>query len=229
MRTALRRTGTVAGAAALLTLGAASAALAQQKEPAYPPDFPTAASGVCVGDIPYFQYQADFGENGQFVGNPMTITFKNPSGDPVVINTTVPAPGQSAQVLWPGASESPQDWPGWVNTGTEQNPVWEESTTDEGAFTRAPGGVTVEFATNPSISTTVTYPPASAICANPENPPTTTTTSGKPTTTAAGPTTASLPRTGAQTAAIALVAGGLVAGGTALVVSSGRKSAHSEV
>jgi LPXTG-motif cell wall-anchored protein len=221
----------VGGAAALLTLAAASTALAQDADPAYPPTVPTAAAGICVGDIPFFQYQVDFGSD-EFVGDPMTITFQNPSGDDFVISTTVPARGASATVLWPGASESPPDWPGWVNTGTVQNPVWEESTTDSGAFTRAPGGVTVDFETNPTLSTNVVYPPATAICANPKNPPTTTTTSGgqgQPTTSAAAPTGVSLPRTGAQTAAIALVAGGLVAAGTTLVVSSRRKSARSEV
>ncbi len=126
---------------------------------------PTRAAGVCVGDVPYFAYEVDFGDD-DFVGDAMTITFVNPDGDDAVIETTVPAAGERGVVLWPGASEDPQDWPGWE---LNEDGVWVETTEDEGAFTRAPGGVEVLFETNPTLDTTVTYPPASAICANPKN------------------------------------------------------------
>lgn len=152
------------GASALCAVASIPAAVAA---PDYPPTSPTRAAGVCVGDIPYFAYEVDFGSD-QYVGNPMTITFVNPNGPNAVINTTVPGVGEQPVVLWPGASEDPQDWPGWV---LDENGNWVETTEDEGAFTRAPGGVTVEFTTNPTVSTTVTYPPASAVCANPPRGP----------------------------------------------------------
>jgi hypothetical protein len=148
------------GAAALSTTAFVPAAFAA---PDYPPTTPTAVSGVCVGDIPYLAYQVDFGDDS-FVGDPMSITFVNPAGDDFVISTVVPAVGEPAAVLWPGASEDPEDWPGWE---LNADGVWVETTDDAGAFTRAPGGVEVQFATNPTLTTSVTYPPSTAVCANP--------------------------------------------------------------
>lgn len=155
---------TALAAATVLVASSAPAALAVDEE--YPPTIPTRVAAVCVGDVPFLSYAVDFGENNAFVGRPMTITFVNPAGENFVIDTTVPAPGTSQQVLWPGASVSPPDWPGWVLDADGQ---WVESTTDPGAFTRAPGGVEVQFAVNPTLTTRVTYPPASAVCANPKN------------------------------------------------------------
>jgi hypothetical protein len=199
----------------VLTCVAVAPAASAQVEPEYPPQEPTSAAGVCVGDIPFFQYQVDFGSEGEFVGRPMTITFVNPAGDDFVIDTVVPDAGDSAQVLWPGASENPPDWPGWVLVDGQ----WVESTDDPGAFTRAPGGVTVEFSTNPTLTTSVTYPPATAVCANPENPPTT-----PPSSPPSTPTRGGLATTGAEFAGLAVVGAGLVAGGAALVVASRRRT-----
>lgn len=202
------------GAAAVVLASAAPAAAVP-----YPPTAPALVQGVCVGDIPYFSYSVDFGENGKFVGRPMTITFVNPGGEDFVINTTVPAPGQTQQVLWPGASVSPQDWPGWV---LDSSGNWVESSTDTGAFTRAPGGVTVKFATNPTLSTNVTYPPATSACANPKRAATsgssiadtaltsTQDTAGKP-----------MPETGANLGAAAAAGVALIAG-AALVLAARR-------
>lgn len=161
------RAFSVTAAIGTSVLCAGAAIPAAVAAPDYPPTSPTRAAGVCVGDIPYFAYEVDFGSD-EFVGSPMTITFVNPNGADAVINTTVPAVGEPAAELWPGASEDPQDWPGWE---LDENGVWVETTEDEGAFTRAPGGVEVQFATNPTLSTTVTYPPATTACANPAQGP----------------------------------------------------------
>lgn len=195
----------------------------------YPPKLPTAASGVCVGDIPYFSYQVDFGEGGKFVGLPMTITFVNPSGANSVINTVVPAPTASAVVLWPGAAEEPNpDWPGWE---LDASGNWVETSTDEGAFTRAPGGVTVEFSVNPTLSTSTTYPPASAICANPPQstpegevvPAVDTETAETAVDTAAVASGDALADTGADvTLAAAAALGLVVVGGGALLIARRR-------
>jgi hypothetical protein len=206
-----RRVVSAAGVSCLAVLAASPLAHAQG-DADYPPRVPTAASGICVGDIPYLQYGVDFGSD-EFVGDPMTITFDNPSGDDVVITTTVPPAGQAATVLWPGASEDPQDWPGWV---LDENGQWVESTTDPGAFTRAPGGVAVTFATNPSLTTSVTYPPASAVCANPKNAP----RAGDKEATAG----VALARTGASVGSIGLAAGALVIGGAAAVTVARRRA-----
>ena len=159
----VQRVAALLGSATLSVAVLAPSAMAQE----YPPPSPTRAAGVCVGDIPYFAYEVDFGDDG-LVGSPMTITFVNPDGEDFVIDTTVPPAGERGVVLWPGASVDPEDWPGWE---LDENGIWVETTEDEGAFTRAPGGVGVEFTTNPTLTTSVTYPPATAVCANPQNPP----------------------------------------------------------
>jgi LPXTG-motif cell wall-anchored protein len=223
-----RRAAGLAGVACLALAAGAPVAAAQDDggdDPKYPPTIPTAASGVCVGDVPYFQYAVDFGDPS-LVGNTMTITFVNPNGDSEVITTTVPAAGETATVLWPGASVDPPDWPGWdFVDGT-----WVPTTTDRGAYTRAPGGVTVVFETNPTLSSTVTYPPASAICANPvnENPPPGNPPPGNPPGGPPGnPPTSTppggLPQTGAAIGSVALLGGGLIAAGTAAVAVSRRR------
>ena len=163
------RTAAALGTAALVAAAVAPSAFAQE----YPPPSPTAAQGVCFGDIPYLAYQVDFGDD-DLVGEPMTITFVNPNGEDFVIVTVVPAVGETGATLWPGASVDPEDWPGWE---LNEDGIWVETTEDEGAFTRAPGGVELRFETNPTLTTSVTYPPSTAVCANPTNP-----TQGGPTT-----------------------------------------------
>jgi LPXTG-motif cell wall-anchored protein len=206
------------GVAALCSTAILPAALAQE----YPPPSPTRAAGVCVGDIPFFEYETDFGDDS-LVGGPMTITFINPGGADFVINTTVPPVGERAVVLWPGASVDPEDWPGWE---LDADGIWVETTEDEGAFTRAPGGVGVEFTTNPTLTTSVTYPPATAVCANPENPsgddvPQPTTQSADA---AAAPAAETTPDTGAN-AVLPVVLGLLGVGIGALLVVAARRRA----
>ncbi len=219
-----------AGALALCATVAAPAAFAAEE---YPPTTPTRAAGVCVGDIPYFAYAVDFGSDS-FVGAPMTITFVNPGGADFVIETVVPDVDAPAAVLWPGASADPEDWPGWE---LNADGIWVETTQDEGAFTRAAGGVEVRFDTNPTLATTVTYPPATEACANPENFQTTggggTSNPETPTTGADNPVTptsveggeavqtaATTPQTGASVAlpiALGVTALGIGAGLTVMV------------
>lgn len=223
--TASRRGLTSAGVASLLIAGSAIGAAGQEAEPAYPPLSPSSATAECVGDLPYLSYRVDFGV--EFANEPLTIVWENPSGEDLVYQRQLDASGRAAasDILWPGASTSPKDWPGW----TSIDGVWTVDGNDEGAWTRYPEGVVnnVTFNVNPAQTLQVTYPPASMVCADPpvDNPPETTpATTGQPTTTTAAPTSASLPRTGAHTAALALVASGLVAAGTTLVVSSRRKA-----
>lgn len=229
-------------AAAGMSVTLAAPAVAQE-EPEYPPTTPTAADGICVGDIPYFQYAVDFGPNVPLDAT-VTITFVNPNGQSVIYT------GQplSGTVIWPGASENPQDWPGWSLLDGQ----WVEDPNDLGAYTRVPEGVQVIFelegaALGPTtlmatalapisvlfqdvatLTTTTTYPPATSVCAN---PPTGTTPppdepsddgTGEPST--ATPQQGGLAATGAQTAGLLIAGGGLLAGGTALVISSRRRA-----
>ena len=70
----------------------------------------------------------------------------------------------SGAVLWPGASASPPDWPGWIL----QNGVWVAA--DDG-FLWARGNISVLFEVNPSTVLTVSYPQSTEACADPENIP----------------------------------------------------------
>ena len=112
-------------------------------------------TAVCVSDIPFFAYEITEFPGATIINE---IRFENPTG-PDVVYTNQPLRGQ---VLWPGASEVPEDWPGWVL----QNGVWVEG--DDG-FLWASEQVTVIFTINPTATAVVNYPPASAICAGPQN------------------------------------------------------------
>ena len=66
--------------------------------------------------------------------------------------------------VYPGASVdaagNPTDWPGWMFDGDE----WVIDPSD--AYLR--DGLTVVIEVNPTATATVSYPPATAACANPE-------------------------------------------------------------
>jgi hypothetical protein len=149
----------------------------------------------------------------------MTITFINPDGEDFVIETTVPPVGERAVVLWPGASVDPEDWPGWE---LDEDGIWVETTEDEGAFTRAPGGVDVEFTANPTLTTSVTYPPSTAVCANPQNPTGGDVPTGGETPPAEGGG-APLPSSGFSRAVLPLGALAALSAGAGLVVASRRR------
>ena len=122
------------------------------------PLMPGDIASVCVGDVPYLQYGVTLPE-GLIVADPtpVTITFVNPTGEDYVI-TDMPL---SSTVLWPGASASePKMWPGWALEGDIYVPT-------EGNFAWTRSGVTIRFDVNPSYETSIQYPQASVLCANP--------------------------------------------------------------
>ena len=122
------------------------------------PLVPGAIDAVCVGDVPYLGYGLTLPEG--FVADsetPVTITFLNPDGEDYVVT------GQplSGSLLWPGASAGePKMWPGWELVDGEYAQT-------DGNFAWTREGVTVRFDVNPTYSTEVEYPEASAECANP--------------------------------------------------------------
>ena len=115
----------------------------------------TAIGAECFNDIPYLSYAIDFP-----AGQSATITFLNPNGADIVYEDQP----LSGAVLWPGASESPPDWPGWIL----QDGVWVAA--DDG-FLWARGNISVLFEVNPSTVLTVSYPQSTEACADPENIP----------------------------------------------------------
>lgn len=162
----MKRVIAVAAAATLALLTGVGAASA---EPLYPPPSePTlevTAESLCVGDVPYFAWEAtvDEGDSTVTAADSLTITFRNPSGADHVIS------GQplAGQLMWPGAAADSNgtgtDWPGWrLDNGT-----WVEG--DEWDWTLP--SVDVSFEVNPSAVINLDYPLPSAVCAGPPGPP----------------------------------------------------------
>jgi hypothetical protein len=164
---------------------------------------------VCVSNIPFFAYEILNFPEGTLLSE---IRFENPEpggADLVYVNQPL-----SGQVLWPGASADPEDWPGWI---LNEDGIWVEG--DDG-FLWARESINVTFTINPSVTVTVTYPPASAICAGPVNPAITTTPGSTApdgvTTTRAG----TLPFTGSELLMLAYLAGAAALLGSILLVSA---------
>jgi hypothetical protein len=132
---------------------------------------------VCVQDLPYIRWEIA-AQGIQPVPTTATITIKDKNGNVVFGPVQRPLQGE---VLWPGASESPRDWPGWKLV----NGHWEVDPTDQ--VLRE--DLTVVAEVNPTASGTVAYPAATAACASPTQFTTTTTTT---TTTVPGQTTTTL-------------------------------------
>lgn len=122
------------------------------------PLVPGDIASACVGDVPFLDYGVTLPEGlVADSATPVTITFVNPAGDDYVIENQP----LSGTVLWPGASaEEPKMWPGWELVDGEYFPT-------DGNFAWTREGVTVRFEVNPSYETTIEYPAATALCANP--------------------------------------------------------------
>lgn len=218
-----RKAAAIVGLSGLALASAATTAAAVD-EPEYPPVPPSSAQATCIGDIPYVSYQANFGP--EFAGEEVTITIPSPTGIYISVTKTLGPDGSVSgnDILWPGASESPKDWPGWIQL---DDGTWVEG--DDG-FLWAREGITGVFEVNPTVTVSAAYPPASSICAGPQNPPPGGPPPENPPPGSPPPTTTttSLPATGAQTGTLAIVGGGLLVGGTALVVAARRRGARAD-
>lgn len=114
------------------------------------------AQAVCLASAPALSYAVEpVGTSNQTV----TITWHHPGGEDLV-QSGLPLSGQ---VYWPGTvvvDGVVVDWPGWTQL---PDGSWAEH--DAYDYTRPQ--VEVTFEVNPSATTVVSYPPASAVCANP--------------------------------------------------------------
>ena len=173
---------------------------------------PGEIQSVCVGDVPYLGYEVTLPEG--FVADsetPVTITFVNPDGEDYVVGDQP----LSGALLWPGASDGePKMWPGWDLVDGEY-----VETDGNFAWTRA--GVTVEFEVNPTYTTEVEYPQATALCANPPVGDGDDPTTGTP----ASTDTEALAVTGGGVNPIVVAAGGsaLVAGIAVVAIAAYRR------
>jgi hypothetical protein len=115
------------------------------------------------------------------------LTMASLDGTVVATQELVYAPGTTVDLLYPGtrinADGTIADVPGWnINAAG----FWVRDSSDE--FLR--DGIVLTFTVNPTATATVTYPPESSACANPDGP----FPPGAPPVTAAPPT-AGLPPT----------------------------------
>jgi LPXTG-motif cell wall-anchored protein len=129
----------------------------------------TAFAPICIGDAPFIEYAVNpinFSPTG-----PITLTFFDRNGNFVEERTVTALSGRT---IYPGASVDANgvanDWPGWKLADDGVSWIPDESD----AFLRE--GLTVQIELNPTATTTVNYPPATAACANPpdQSSPTTT-------------------------------------------------------
>ncbi|NQY57404.1 MAG: DUF11 domain-containing protein [Ilumatobacteraceae bacterium] len=110
---------------------------------------------VCVGDFPYIGYTIV--PKGFTPAGSATIEILD--ADMQLVETLNDQP-LSGQILWPGASLDPADWPGWQL----ENGVWVEDETDQ--FLRE--GLFFRVTVNPTATTAlVPYPEATEACADP--------------------------------------------------------------
>ena len=131
-----------------------------------PESLDIAAMGpVCLEDAPYIE--VTFGDQPQFNGRTATVTFVDLDGNVVGTETATYEAGATVRFVYPGATVDAAgnavDWPGWMFDGT----VWVHDPSD--AHLR--DGLTVVVEVNPTATGSVTYPDATAACADPATVP----------------------------------------------------------
>jgi hypothetical protein len=125
-----------------------------------------AAATVCVREVPTIRivFQNTFPE---LAGRTGTLTMADLNGNVVSTQPLVYQPNTTVDLLYPGtrvnADGSIADVPGWnLNSAG----FWVRDPSDE--FLRE--GIVLTYTVNPTATATVTYPPESSTCANPDGP-----------------------------------------------------------
>jgi hypothetical protein len=133
-------------------------------------------SPVCSGDVPFISIT--FSNNfPQLDGRTGTLTMRDVNGTFISSQPLVFQAGATVRVLYPGATVDAQgnatDWPGWKLNSAG---LWVTDPTD--AIWR--DGINLTYVVNPTATAFVAYPPETAACASPENPPAVSTPGGLP-------------------------------------------------
>lgn len=164
--------GALALAAALVMAGPAVAAFATGDD-GYTPGTPTvptlagSTAGVsCVKNAPYIQYSVTMTDPDEVAtGHTAYLLLADAAGHSVDLELGALVNDHlSGSILWPGASVDANGngngWPGWVMSGG----AWQQTT---GNFAWTRGAITATLHVNPSVVVPLSYPPATALCANP--------------------------------------------------------------
>jgi LPXTG-motif cell wall-anchored protein len=121
----------------------------------------SAFSPECIRDAPFINFTiVPVGFTP--VDGSATLVIRAANGTLV---DTVQVTSLSGQILWPGAqvdsAGNATDWPGWRRA--DDGVSWIPDPSD--AFLRE--GLVIEVTVNPTATATVSYPPATSVCANP--------------------------------------------------------------
>lgn len=131
-----------------------------------------ALSTVCVADVPWINYRIELTDPaGQASSRNAEIILSDGTHTETIELGTIGASNViEGRVLWPGAAVDAQGkadgWPGWQKDASGK---WVQ-TTGNFAWTRALTSMTASV--NPTAEVAISYPPATAACANPPVPPT---------------------------------------------------------
>ncbi|WP_395638872.1 DUF5979 domain-containing protein [Pseudolysinimonas sp.] len=136
------------------------------------------ATTECVQDAPWLEYEVD-ARNLDVAGRTMQVNWLDANG--VVVHTddiSIAADGLvTGRLLFPGAAVDADGngiaWPGWRPALAGESPDWENLVLDPTLPSYGlRSGASVEFVINPSMPVAITYPPATASCAEtPEDLP----------------------------------------------------------
>lgn len=152
----------IAAAAVLFVPGAANAATDSYTPT--PPNTPTLAGSTaiaeCAGDVPWIHFNVTLVDpDGQVSDQSATLFMTDGANSHTVALGNLSGNHLEGRVLWPGASEG-GGWPGWEQV----NGTWTQTS---GNFAWTKGNITAEIRMNPSLTVPLSYPPASAQCAQP--------------------------------------------------------------
>lgn len=125
-----------------------------------------AAASVCVSEVPTIRIEF-LNQFPSLAGQTGTLTMADLNGNVVSVQSLVYQPGTTVDLLYPGTSinadGSVADVPGW---NLNSDGFWVRDPSDE--FLRE--GIVLTYTVNPTATATVTYPPESSACANPDGP-----------------------------------------------------------
>ncbi|WP_166638477.1 gliding motility-associated C-terminal domain-containing protein, partial [Flavobacterium sp. 245] len=137
-------------------LNTTNCATANVKVTVVPPTMTITANSYCSNDVPYVSYNVT--PDNFTTNNLLTVKWIDSANNVVATQTNLPLSGS---ILWPGAIVDSNgigvDWPGWLLT----NGQWIEGAD---GFEKTRTGVTIEFSLNPTVSISVSYPPATPQC-----------------------------------------------------------------
>jgi hypothetical protein len=132
-----------------------------------PPTFTFgAATTICIVEVPTIriEFRNQFPE---LAGRTGTLTMAALDGTVLSTQPLVYAPGTTVDLLYPGTTVNADgtiaDVPGWNLNAAG---FWVRDPSDE--FLR--DGIVLTYTVNPTATATVTYPPESSACANPDGP-----------------------------------------------------------